>query len=211
MAGDFFGFTIVPRSPPLLTCRLPGPWHDSQPMFLALSPGAFNRAWVAVRKSRVIVSWQVSQLSDPANSAPGMLGGARMARLESKLLRESRTSVSEAPPPIAHQSLSRLPWTHRVKNRRCHTPWSRIKSNLGWLRIFTGKNPDPFLGGNPGAKPTQRCPFCLACAAARYSLGDFPESFLKMRLNCESDWKPAAKAISLTRRLPLPRSVAAFS
>ena len=50
------GLMIVCAAPPLLTCRLPGPWHDSQPMFFAFSPFAFSRACVAVRKSRVISS-----------------------------------------------------------------------------------------------------------------------------------------------------------
>lgn len=110
-------------------------------MFLALSPGAFNRAWVAVRKSRVIVSWQVSQLSEPTNSAPGMLGGARIAR--SVVLQESRITLSAAPPPTTHQSFSGLPRTHRV-NLVYHTLRTLNRSLLDWLRIFTGKIP----GGN---------------------------------------------------------------
>ena len=99
---------MVLDAPPDLTCKLPGPWHDSQPMFFALSPFAFRRAWVAVRKSRVIVSWQVSQLSEPTNSAPGMLGGARMALFET-VLQDSNTTVSATAPPAAQKSLSRLP------------------------------------------------------------------------------------------------------
>src|SRR5450759_751380 len=108
-------------------------------MFLALSPGAFNRAWVAVRKSRVIVSWHVSQLSEPANSAPGILGGERMVRFVSKLLQESRITLSAAPPPATHQSFSRLPRNH--VNFGCHTLRSFTRSALDWLRIFTGEIP----------------------------------------------------------------------
>ncbi len=40
-----------------------------------------SRAWVAVRKSRTICSWQVAHSSEPTNSAPGILGGARIVRL----------------------------------------------------------------------------------------------------------------------------------
>ena len=76
-----------------LTCRLPGPWHDSQPMSmdcftvvpfasLPFPPLLFtisvfvlcSRAWVAVRKSRTISSWQVLHSSEPTNSAPGNAG-----------------------------------------------------------------------------------------------------------------------------------------
>ena len=38
MSGDFRGLMIVPAPPPALTCKLPGPWHDSQPMFLCVFP-----------------------------------------------------------------------------------------------------------------------------------------------------------------------------
>src|SRR5262245_43257308 len=105
---------MVRAAPPLETCRLPGPWHDSHPAFLALSPGAFSRACVAVRKLRVIFSWQVSHASDPTNVAPGMLGGASRVRLLSRELQESKITVSATPPPAAQQSFSRLPLSHRV-------------------------------------------------------------------------------------------------
>src|ERR1700719_3323507 len=103
---------IVCAAPPLLTCKLPGPWHDSQPMFFAFSPFACSRACVAVLKSRTISSWQVLHSSEPTNSAPGMLGGARIVLLV--VLHESRITVSATPPPTTHQSFSRLPWIHRV-------------------------------------------------------------------------------------------------
>src|SRR5262245_14273232 len=60
---------------------LPGPWQDSQPTFLALSPGAFSRVCVAVLNSRVMGSWHWEQVSEPTNSAPGMFGGAITVRL----------------------------------------------------------------------------------------------------------------------------------
>src|SRR5437868_2730901 len=60
---------------------LPGPWHDSHPTFLAVSPGALSRACVAVLKSRTIWSWHWAQVCDPTNSAPGMFGGASTVRL----------------------------------------------------------------------------------------------------------------------------------
>src|SRR5438094_6251976 len=109
---------IVPAPPPAFTCKLPGPWHDSQPMFLAFSPFACNRACVDVRKSRTICSWQVAHSSEPTNSAPGMLGGARIVRLV--VLQESRMTASATAPPAPHNKLSRLPCTHRVSLER-HT------------------------------------------------------------------------------------------
>ena len=59
---------------------LPAPWHDSHPTFLALSPGAFNRVWVAVLKSRVMFSWHCEHVAEPTKLAPGTLGGAMTAR-----------------------------------------------------------------------------------------------------------------------------------
>jgi hypothetical protein len=67
-----------------------------------------------------------------------MLGGAMIARLDSKLLHESKITVSAAPAPAAHQSFSRFPWNHRV-SLECHTARSFTKNALYWLRIFTGK------------------------------------------------------------------------
>src|SRR5881392_3130565 len=112
-------------------------------MFLALSPWAFRREWVAVLKSFTIASWQVAHSSEPTNSAPGILGGARIEWVVSKLLHESSTTVSAAPPPTIHQSLSRLPMTHRV-NLECSTARSLADRKFRWLRIFTGKIPALF-------------------------------------------------------------------
>jgi len=67
---------------------------------------------VAVRKSRTICSWQVAHSSEPTNSAPGMLGGARIVRVV--VLQESKITASAAAPPALHKKVSRLPWTHRV-------------------------------------------------------------------------------------------------
>jgi len=87
------------------------------------------------------------------------------------------------------------------KPRVPHDP-KFLRKPLDWLRIFTGKIPMKFSGKNRNQR---------GFAARRYSVGDFPASFLKTRLNCESDWKPQAKAISLTRRSAWRKSVAAFS
>src|SRR5215212_309423 len=87
-------------------------------MFFAFSPCAFSRACVAVRKSRTICSWQVAHSSEPTNSAPGILGGARIVRLV--VLQERRITASATAPPAPHNRLSRLPRTHRVSLER-HT------------------------------------------------------------------------------------------
>jgi len=49
-----------------------------------------------------------------------MAGGATMVRFVSNVLQESRITVSAAVPPIAHNSFSRLPRSHRV-NLKCLT------------------------------------------------------------------------------------------
>ena len=133
---------IVPAPPPALTCRLPGPWHDSQPMFFAFSPFACSRACVAVRKSRTISSWQVLHSSDPTNSAPGMLGGARIVLLV--VLQESRITANAAVPPTPHKILSRLPWIHRV-SLECHTNGEYVQNDKIMTTHFYGKNPSIFL------------------------------------------------------------------
>src|SRR6516164_927134 len=121
---------IVPAPPPALTCRLPGPWQVSQPMstdffgvslpfapvLLTISLVVCSRAWVAVRKSRTICSWQVAHSSEPTNSAPGMLGGARIVRFV--VLQESKITASATAPPALLNKLSRLPWIHRVSLER---------------------------------------------------------------------------------------------
>src|SRR5438034_9113273 len=88
------------------------------PVLLTISLFVCNRAWVAGRKSRTICSWQVVHSSEPTNSAPGMLGGARMVRFV--VLQESRITASATAPPAPHNKLSRLPWIHRV-SLECHT------------------------------------------------------------------------------------------
>src|ERR1700730_13953785 len=100
-------------------------------MFLAFAPSAFKRAWVAVGNPFAIDSWQVVHSSEPTNSAPGILGGAMIARLDSKLLHESKITVSATPAPTVHQSFSRLPWNHRV-SLECHTARSFTKNALNW-------------------------------------------------------------------------------
>jgi hypothetical protein len=67
---------------------------------------------VAVRKSRTICSWQVAHSSEPTNSAPGMLGGARIVRVV--VLQESKITASAAAPPALHKKVSRLQRTHRA-------------------------------------------------------------------------------------------------
>src|SRR6266567_3023906 len=87
-------------------------------MFFAFSPCAFSRACVAVRKLRAIASWQVAHSSEPTNSAPGILGGARIVRLV--VLQERRMTASATAPPAPHNKRSRLPNPHRV-SLDCHT------------------------------------------------------------------------------------------
>src|SRR5215212_4290566 len=101
-------------------------------MFLALSPCAFRRACVEVRKSRVIVSWHVAHSSDPTNSDPGMLGGARIEWLDSKLLQERKTRVVTAPPATSHPTFFRWPPSHRI-NLDSRTPWSLAGRFGAWL------------------------------------------------------------------------------
>ena len=60
-----------------------------------------------------------------------------IARLDSKLLHESKITVSAAPAPAVHQSFSRLPMNHRV-NLEFSTTGSLTDLRCGWLRIFTG-------------------------------------------------------------------------
>jgi len=138
---------IVPAPPPALTCKLPGPWHDSQPMFFAFSPFACSRAWVAVRKSRTICSWQVAHSSEPTNSAPGMLGGARIVRFV--VLQESKTTASAAAPPAPHNKVSRLPWIHRVSlephtNREYAQKQKLMTTHFfGFFRISYRNSTDP--------------------------------------------------------------------
>src|SRR5215831_3870802 len=104
-------------------------------MFLAFSPFACKRACVAVRKSRTISSWQVAHSSEPTNSAPGMLGGARIVRFV--VLQERRITVSATAPPAPHNKLSRLPSTHRV-SLESHTNGEYAQKQKTITRHFFG-------------------------------------------------------------------------
>src|SRR6266700_5360488 len=98
-------------------------------MFFAFFPCAFSRACVAVRKLRAIASWQVAHSSEPTNSAPGILGGARIVRLV--VLQESRIAASATAPPAPHNRLSRLPWIHRVSlERPTDDEYAKKKDNM---------------------------------------------------------------------------------
>src|SRR5450432_442062 len=90
-----------------------------------------------------------------------MLGGARMVWFVSKLLHESKTTASAAPPPIPHhRSFWRSPWNHSVK-RGCHILRSVIRSAFDRLRIFTDKIFRVYISlerfsGDVGASPAPR-------------------------------------------------------
>src|SRR6266511_2786680 len=88
------------------------------PVLLTMTFFVCSRAWVAVRKSRTICSWHVAHSSETTNSAPGMLGGARIVRFV--VLQESRMTASATAPPAPHNTVSRLPRIHRV-SLECHT------------------------------------------------------------------------------------------
>ena len=187
---------IVPAPPPALTCKLPGPWHDSQPMsvtsFVVVPPPfasvpfplllltivffVCSRAWVAVRKSRTICSWQVAHSSEPTNSAPGILGGARIVRLV--VVQESKITASATAPPAPHNKLSRLPWIHRVSLER-HTNGEYAQKQKLMTTHFFGFFPEEVSEFYRCRRSTR--------LASRYCVGDFPENLLNTRLNCESD------------------------
>src|SRR5207342_307597 len=113
-----------------------------------------NRAWVAVRKSRTICSWHVAHSSEPTNSAPGMLGGARIVRLV--VLQESKITVSATAPPAPHKKLSRLPWIHRV-SLEPHTNGEYAQKQKKFTTHFFGR----FLLASQN----------LACPAGAYPSG----------------------------------------
>jgi hypothetical protein len=80
-----------------------------------------------------------------------------------------------------------------------------------WSRHCIGnveepENDIPALDAGPTLRSAQRASNC-----ARYSVGDWPSSFLKTRLKCVSDWNPTSNAISLTRRLGFSSRFFAFS
>src|SRR5215467_2396953 len=103
-------------------------------MFLAFSPFASSRAWVAVRKFRTISSWHVAHSSEPTNSAPGMLGGARIVRVV--VLQESKITVSATAPPALHKKVSRLAWTHRVSLESHTNREYAQKHKIGTMHFF---------------------------------------------------------------------------
>src|SRR5215470_17105773 len=110
-------------------------------MFFAFSPFACSRACVAVRKSRTISSWQVAHCSEPTNSAPGMLGGARIVLFV--VLQESRITASAAVPPTPHKIFSRLPRVHRA-SLECHTKAKSAQKAEISTTHFYGKKPRSF-------------------------------------------------------------------
>jgi len=80
-----------------------------------------------------------------------------------------------------------------------------------WSRHCIGnveepENDIPAMDAGPTLRSVQR-----ASNWARYSVGDWPSSFLKTRLKCVSDWNPTSNAISLTRRLGFSSRFFAFS
>ena len=83
----------------------------------SLFSSAVARGWLFGNRARYL-SWQVAHSSEPTNSAPGMLGSARIVQLV--VLQESKITASATAPPAPHNKLSRLPWTHRVRLQR-HT------------------------------------------------------------------------------------------
>src|SRR5437773_12257015 len=106
------------------------------PVLLTISLFVCNRAWVAVRKSRTICSWQVAHSSEPTNSAPGILGGARIVRLV--VLQDSRMTASATAPPALHKKVSRLLWTHRV-NLEPHTNRDYAQKQKKISTYFSGR------------------------------------------------------------------------
>src|ERR1700741_1536332 len=149
-----------------------------------------------------------------------MLGGARIVLFV--VLQESRITASAAVAPTPHKTFSRLPCIHRV-SLECHTNGEYCQKQEIVTTHFYGKNRSilPYseisgvisaglrTKGNSHAQLQRR--FLRRKCVARYSVGDLPDSLWKTRLNCESDWKPAANAISLIRRLEFSRRSRAVS
>src|SRR5262249_38933946 len=83
---------------------------------------------------RTISSWHVAHSSEPTNSAPGILGGARIVRVV--VLQESKITASATAPPAPHNIFSRLPWIHRVR-LECHTSCEYAqKQKIGTTHFF---------------------------------------------------------------------------
>ena len=80
------------------TCLLAGPWHDSQPMPLALAPSVIILAWVAPSKLCDTSEWHWAHSLEPTNSAPATFsGGAIMVR--STMTHDTRRSPQGETPP----------------------------------------------------------------------------------------------------------------
>src|SRR5215470_11821235 len=146
------------------------------PVLLITTFFVCSRAWVAVRKSRTIFSWHVAHSSEPTNSAPGMLGGARIVRLV--VLQESRITASATAPPAPHNKLSRLLWIHRV-TLEPHTNREYAQRQKIMTTHFFRFFPDGLSEFYRYRRATR--------LAARNCVGDFPANLLKTRLNCDSD------------------------
>src|SRR5215469_8173404 len=136
-------------------------------MFFAFSPFAISRACVAVRKLRKMSSWQVLHSSDPTNSAPGMLGGARIVRFV--VLQESKMTAIAAAPPAPHKKVSRLPWIHRA-SLEPHTNAEYAQNEkvptTHFFRFFLAARPQFY-----------RC-WRTTDLAARNCVGDSPDNLL---------------------------------
>ena len=94
------------------------------------------------------------------------------------VLQESKITASATAPPAPHNKLSRLPRIHRVSLER-HTDGEYAQKQ----KIITTHFFRFFLADLSEFYRLRR----TTCLAARNCVGDFPQSFLNTRLNCESD------------------------
>ena len=123
---------MVPAPPPALTCKLPGPWHDSQPMsvtsFDSCRPlphclfrcsylrfpfflSAVAREWRFGNRARSVRDRSRIPLSR-RTPRPGCW--AERELFDWSVLQESKITASATAPPAPQNKLSRLPWIHRV-------------------------------------------------------------------------------------------------
>src|ERR1019366_3013468 len=65
-SGDLLGLTIVPCLPPDWTCRLPGPWQDSQAVSPTFTSDTMSLAWVDPAKWSVRSAWHCTHSLLPA-------------------------------------------------------------------------------------------------------------------------------------------------
>src|SRR4249919_2601824 len=105
-----------------------------------------------------------------------MLGGARIVRLV--VLQESKITASATAPPAPQNKLSRLPWIHRVSLEHHTNSEYAQKQKIVATHFFRF-----FLSGLLQFYRYRR----TTRFAARNCVGDFPQSFLNTRLNCDSD------------------------